>query len=318
LIALTVAINVDTARAEFDAFIQEHGKVYADETEYAQRFNIFMNNKAKVARMNRAKPAESTVKWGVTKFMDLTQDEFRGLLGTQSTHDDAMPEMNVEKYGSTLPAAYDWRTSSHCVTAVKDQGQCGSCWAFSATEGAESAYCIKTGTLDVLAPQELVSCDTSCDGCNGGDLPPAFRYIESKGLEAEKSYPYTSGTTEKTGTCQYNANAVIATITSWGYATTTKNETAMQVSLVNISPLSVIVDAESWQFYRGGVVDSNCGTNLDHAVQATGYNTNSNPPYWIVRNSWGASWGEQGYIYVEMFKNMCGIAMEPCYVEYNK
>jgi C1A family cysteine protease len=318
-VTLSVAINIgDSARAEFDAFIQDYQKVYADDAEYNHRFSVFLNNKMKVAQMNRAKPAHSTIKWGVTKFMDLTSEEFKQLLGTNPTHDDSRPQKNLDQYTAALPTSYDWRTASKCVTAVKDQGQCGSCWAFSATEGVESAYCIKTGTLDVLAPQELVSCDNTCDGCNGGDLPPAFRFVESKGLEGEKSYPYTSGTTGKTGTCSYNANLVQATITSWGYATTTKNETAMQVSLVNISPLSVIVDAETWQFYRGGVVDSNCGTNLDHAVQATGYNTNANPPYWIVRNSWGASWGEAGYIYVEMFKNMCGIAMEPCYVEYNK
>jgi C1A family cysteine protease len=320
LVALSVAIPVGRAQDEFRNWMQQYNKQYETDAEFQHRFEVFLQNKQRVAQMNRAKPADSNVQWGVTKFMDLTPEEFKKFyLGTRVTETDNKPApIDIDKLQQSLPTTFDWRSSSSCISAVKNQGNCGSCWAFSTTEGTESAYCISTGKLYTLAPQELVSCDNTCDGCGGGEVTAALNYVERYGLEGESSYPYTSGNSGQNGKCTYNSADVEATVTSWGYSTQSKNETAMQVSMYSISPLAVVVDAQSWQFYKGGVVTSNCGTNLDHAVQAVGWNEASSTPYWIVRNSWGADWGEQGYIWVEMFKNMCGIASQPLYVEYKK
>jgi len=321
LVALTIAIphREGGARQEFLQWMQKYNKQYATEEEFQQRLQIYIDNKQRAATMMRALPAGANTKYGVTQFMDLTPEEFKkSYLGTYVTDSAEKPSMDLDTLQQTLPTTFDWRSSSKCISAVKNQGNCGSCWAFSTTEGTESAYCITTGTLYTLAPQELVSCDNTCDGCGGGEVTAALNYVKKYGLEGESSYPYTSGNTGKDGTCTYSASAVEATITSWGYSTQTKNETAMQVSMYNISPLAVVVDAQSWQFYKGGVITSNCGTSLDHAVQAVGWNQASSTPYWIVRNSWGASWGEQGYVWVEMFKDMCGIASQPLYVQYSK
>jgi len=318
LVALSVAIPVGRAQDEFRNWMQQYNKQYETDAEFQHRFQVFMQNKERVAQMIRSTPANANTKWGVTKFMDLTPEEFKNtFLGTTVT-DDEKPSRDLDTLQQSLPSTFDWRSSSSCISAVKNQGNCGSCWAFSTTEGTESAYCISTGKLYTLAPQELVSCDNTCDGCGGGSVTAALNFVEKNGLEGESSYPYTSGTSGQNGKCTYSASAVEATVTSWGYATQTKNETAMQVSMYNISPLAVVVDAQSWQFYKGGVVTSNCGTSLDHAVQAVGWNQASSTPYWIVRNSWGADWGEAGYIWVEMFKDMCGIASQPMYVEYKK
>jgi C1A family cysteine protease len=320
LVALSVAVPTGRAQEEFRNWMQRYNKQYDTDAEFQRRFEIFMQNKERVATMNRAKPSSANTVWGVTKFMDMTPEEFKktylGTIVTDTT--EKKQPIDLDTLQQSLPTTFDWRTSSSCISAVKNQGNCGSCWAFSTTEGTESAYCIATGKLYTLAPQELVSCDNTCDGCNGGEVTAALNYVEKNGLEGESSYPYTSGNTGKNGACSYSASAVEATITSWGYSTQTKNETAMQVSMYSISPLAVVVDAESWQFYKGGVVTSNCGTSLDHAVQAVGWNQQSSTPYWIVKNSWGADWGEAGYIYVEMFKDMCGIASQPLYVQYKK
>jgi C1A family cysteine protease len=318
LVALAVAVPAGHARDEFRNWMQQYNKQYESDAEFQHRFAVYMKNKEIVAQMNRNKPAGANTEYGATKFMDLTTEEFKKLLGTRVTESDNKPTRNLDELQQALPSTFDWRSSSSCISAVKNQGNCGSCWAFSTTEGTESAYCIATGKLYTLAPQELVSCDNTCAGCGGGEVTAALNYVEKNGLEGESSYPYTSGTTGQNGKCTYSSSAVEATVTSWGYSTQTKNETAMQVSMQSISPLAVVVDAQSWQFYKGGIVTSNCGTNLDHAVQAVGWNAAGSTPYWIVRNSWGADWGEAGYIWVEMYKNMCGIASQPLYVEYKK
>jgi C1A family cysteine protease len=318
LIAVTFA---NRPHLEFAQFIQKYNKVYATQDEFKERFEIFQDNLATIRQLN--KDANGRTLYGITKFADLTKDEFkdykgyvqssnpptRGSLATEMSYE---PVQTMPESGS-LPSTFDWKNQG-AVTPVKDQGQCGSCWAFSATEGSESAWFLAGHTLTELSPQEVVSCDTKCEGCNGCDLPEAFSYIESKGLETEQEYPYTSGTTEKNGNCEYQSSEVVAYITGWEYATQTKNETQMQVAMYQYGPLSICVDAQTWQFYRGGVITSNCGTRLDHCVQATGWNTAQNPPYWLIRNSWGASWGEQGYVWVEMYKDLCGVAEEATYV----
>jgi len=161
-----------------------------------------------------------------------------------------------------------------------------------------------------LAPQQIVDCDNNDDGCGGGDTITAFDYIKSAGgLEPEKDYPYTA----EDGTCNFKKADVYATIAGYKYATdpNNPNENIMHNNLYSWAPLSICVDASSWQNYNGGILKaSQCGQSLDHCVQAVGYDLTNNPPFWIVRNSWSSSWGENGYIRLEYGKNTCGCADE--------
>jgi len=210
------------------------------------------------------------------------------------------------------PTTFDWRDHG-AVTAVKDQGQCGSCWAFSVTENVESVWILSKGltntTLPPLAPQQIVDCDTSDAGCDGGNPPTAYDYIISAGgLDGEKDYPYTA----QDGTCSFKASAVVAKISNFKYATSGDEDT-MRDNLASWAPLSICVDARYWQDYTGGIMaEWQCDwvVQLDHCVQAVGYDTTASTPFWIVRNSWGTDWGEAGYIRLQYGANTCGLTDE--------
>jgi len=220
----------------------------------------------------------------------------------------------------------DWRQKG-AVSKVKDQAQCGSCWAFSATEQIESAWFLAKGTLPILSPQQIVSCDKTDQGCNGGDTPTAYAYVKSAGgLESEAAYPYSSGG-GSTGTCKFKAASIVAKISGFSYATSpcsgsckTQDEATFANNVAAKGPASICVNAEAWQLYSSGVLSAKaCGgsayTDLDHCVQLVGYNKPaSGKSYWIVRNSWGTSWGYSGYIYVEYGTNACGVADEATFV----
>jgi cathepsin F len=295
----------------FAEFVKKYNKVYVDDAEYSRRAVIFQQNLAVAARMN-AQAAGSAV-FGVTKFMDLSRDEFRATR--------LMPKGKiVPRYNkfvdleqpNALPTEFDWTTKG-AVTPVKDQGQCGSCWAFSATEAIESQWFLAGNTLPVLAPQQIVDCDKGRgdEGCNGGDTITAYEYVVAAGgQDTETSYPYRA----RDQKCAFKPASVSAKIKSYTYITKTHNETEMAAKLTTVGPLSICVDAETWQFYNGGVITSGCATDLDHCVMITGFKdatVKSKPvPIWLIRNSWGADWGEKGYIWVERDKNLCGVSEE--------
>jgi len=294
------------ARNSFVKFIHRFNKVYPTQTEFDRRFQIFSDN-LKVIDENNART--NTATFGVTKFTDLSPEEFRQMFKMekyrptlpQDNSAFVFPDPNV-----ALPASIDWRTKG-AVSPVKNQEQCGSCWAFSVTEEIESQWFLAGHTLPDLAPQQIVDCDTVDQGCNGGDPPTAYAYlIQAGGLESEADYPYTA----EDGTCQANKSKFVATLTGWKYACKGNNESEMQANLVQYGPLSICVDAESWQNYQGGIITSNCANQLDHCVELVGYGTQSTTNYWIVRNSWGTDWGESGYLRVAIGKNLCGISDE--------
>lgn len=156
-----------------------------------------------------------------------------------------------------------------------------------------------------LSPQELVDCSWLNLGCNGGNQAPAYNYIIKYGLDTLASYPYRG---DSSWQCAADKGKVGAHIKNYKWATSHVNETLMMVNLVGWAPLSICLDASTWSSYTGGILSSNCGSTLDHCVQLVGYGTSNNVDYWLVRNSWGADWGEQGYIRVIRDKNMCGIA----------
>jgi len=211
------------------------------------------------------------------------------------------------------PDKFDWRDKGG-VTAVKDQQQCGSCWAFSATENIESVWMLKNGrnvtNMVPLSPQQIVDCDESDGGCNGGNPPTAYQYvIDAKGMDTNADYPYTA----KDGSCNFNAQKVYAKITNWAYACNYWQEDILRASLVQNGAPSICVDAANWQDYVGGVMTGlECAwvNVLDHCVQAVGYDLTSSAPFWIVRNSWGTDWGEKGYIRLQYGDNACGLTNE--------
>ena len=211
-----------------------------------------------------------------------------------------------------LPESVDWRKKG-VVTFVKNQGSCGSCWTFSTTGSVESQHAIVTGKLITLSESQLVDCDQTDHGCNGGLMDNAFQYVEKFGLEKEKDYPYVASQQ----TCKYNKSDSVVYIDS--YRDVKGGEEALKEAVATVGPISVAIDASQYQFqlYKEGVYySSECSnTRLDHGVLVVGYGTDeSNNNYWIVKNSWGAGWGLNGYILMSRNKeNNCGIATSPSY-----
>jgi len=304
-LAVVVSADIISLRTQFNQFKAKYGKHYASPAEEAKRFMVFRANAARVAALNKA---HGDPVFGVTKFMDLSPAEFRELylIKTPLQKPDA-PVVKPVVTGS-IPTSFDWRNSStNCVTAVKNQEQCGSCWAFSATEEIESIWILAGNKVQILAPQQIVDCDThgQDQGCDGGWPYGAYEYVISAGgMEPESDYPYTA----VDGTCKFKKADVVAQIKSWNYVTQDKNETAMLDWVATTSPLSVCVDATTWQFYTTGVLKGQCGTQIDHCVQLVGYQNMDSTNVWDVRNSWGLDWGMEGYIYVRRGANTCAIA----------
>jgi C1A family cysteine protease len=295
--ATTISPEVMTA---FKNFQVKYGKTYSD-NEWATRLNVFATNLEKVNKQNEEHVlVGGEAVFGVTQFMDLTAEEFKATYLTYKPSNSTVPRVSIELDGD-LASDVDWRTKG-AVTAVKDQGQCGSCWAFSATEAIESYSFLSTGKLPILSPQQINSCDKTDDGCNGGNTETAYAYVKSAGgIETEASYPYTSGG-GITGRCKFNSANIAVSIT--GYKPVARGESNLQAALNN-GPVSVCLAAEAFQTYNSGILKV-CRGQIDHCVQAVGYDSTDN--YWIVRNSWATSWGEQGYIRIEMGKDLCHIA----------
>jgi cathepsin L len=248
---------------------------------------------------------------GVNQFTDLTNDEFR--LRMNGLKPELHKQSNVVYVGvKDLPDTVDWRTKG-VVTPVKNQAQCGSCWAFSAVASMEGQHALDTGKLVSLSEQDLVDCSTAEGnmGCGGGLMDQAFQYvIDNKGIDTEDSYPYKA-IDEK---CVYKNTTVGTTITGFTDIET-GSESALQSAVANIGPISVAIDASSmaFQLYTSGVYDdTECGNqreNLDHGVTAVGYGTQDGKDYWLVKNSWDTTWGQKGYILMSRNKNnQCGIA----------
>jgi hypothetical protein len=294
---------------EFDMFVLAHGKSYANEQEYHARLRIFRDNMA-YARVFNTLGHSWTL--GATPLADLTADEYRSFYTGYMVRGPKPVVSSVSHV--SIPSSVDWTTQG-AVTPVKNQGQCGSCWAFSTTGSIEGAWFLAGHSLVSLSEQQLVSCSGSYGnmGCNGGLMDWAFQYVMANGLTSEANYPYTA----RTGTCNQNlAKQTVATISS--YNDVTPNSAVALETAIAQQPISVAVEADqaAWQLYTGGTVSANCGTNLDHGVLAVGYNLGSSPAYYKVKNSWGTSWGMAGFIQIAINGDgagVCGIQMEPSF-----
>jgi len=292
----------------FDNFKSTYGRKYSTMEEESKRFYIFVDNlKVADARNAAELKAGGSAVHGITKFSDLSQVEFETsyLLSDptmRKTDREVVTEVPVPVgAGSTK----DW--TDIYTTKVKDQGYCGSCWAFSATSQIESDAIRTLGTSWILSPEQITQCDSTSYGCSGGWTEHAYDYVKKTGgLETEADYPYTSYQ-GVTGTCKSSASKYVVTVKSY---TTITGETNMANYVLGTGPLSVCVDASSWNSYQGGILTF-CGKSVDHCVQAVGVDTSS---HWNVRNSWGEGWGESGFIRLKYGSNTCAITSDPTYV----
>ncbi|KAJ0971929.1 hypothetical protein J5N97_019888 [Dioscorea zingiberensis] len=304
------------AEAHFSSFINTFGKSYADEQEHAYRFSVF---KANLRRAKRHQSLDPTAVHGVTQFSDLTPSEFRRqYLGLRRPVHSSPHEAPVLPTND-LPTDFDWRDHG-AVTSVKNQGSCGSCWSFSAAAALEGANFLATGKLKSLSEQQLVDCDHECDseepdscdsGCNGGLMTTAFEYLlKAGGLELEADYPYTGS---DRGGCKFDKSKIAASVLNFSVVAIDEDQIA--ANLVKHGPLAIGINAVFMQTYIGGVsCPYICGRHLDHGVLLVGYGSAGyspirfkEKPYWIIKNSWGETWGENGYYKICRGRNICGV-----------
>jgi len=322
---------------EWEQFKAMYKKTYKDSKDESARYALFKESKVRVAKLNKL---NGQAAFGVNWMSDRYEEEKfkkghkkpQGFVATAPVQKPTTPRN---------PSSIDWRRTK-AVTPTKNQGQCGSCWAFSATEGIESQMILATGAkYDIsLAPQQIASCAPStgtygCQGCNGGFTEGAYEYLKTVAGLANSFYiPYEQSLTETTATMACPTQKVkqidgeykqlsggFVAVTGYSYAvppctgscTGEKQDLKGFAAALEKAPLSVCVNAGVWNDYTGGVLTANaCGSPAadmqDHCVQAVGFNATAPTPYWIVRNSWATTWGDQGFIYLEMAKNTCGLA----------
>ncbi|KAJ6799421.1 senescence-specific cysteine protease SAG39-like [Iris pallida] len=323
--ATRILINEKPTMSErHEQWMAQHGRVYKNAAEKADRFEIFQANVERIESFNADQSHK--FKLGVNQFADLTNEEFRSRNtlrrpSSSSSKGSASLVLGSKSFKyenvTAVPATMDWRTKG-AVTPIKDQGQCGSCWAFSAVAATEGITKLSTGKLVSLSEQEIVDCDVTSDdqGCNGGEMDDAFKYIiKNKGITTEANYPYTASD----GTCNTKKAASHAASIA-GFEDVTANSEAALLKAAASQPVAVAIDAGgfAFQMYSSGVFTGDCGTDLDHGVAVVGYGaTSDGTKYWLVKNSWGTSWGEDGYIRMERDvdakEGLCGIAMDASY-----
>lgn len=294
----------------FNSWLSIRNKMYSSPAELNYRKSVFATNYANVEQMNKVMSHESEL----NLFADMTTEEFVAKytgLNQQNSNDDLS---NIVYLKESNGADIDWRKKG-AVNSVKNQNQCGSCWAFSATSAVESAWEIKHGQLLDLSEQQLVDCSGGQGnmGCSGGWPQWAFAYIiQAGGQMAQKDYPYTG----RDGKCGFKASAVKAKISSWSQVPT--NSCSQLEAAVDKNPVSVALNASGMMLYKSGIyADPNCATSMNHAVMADGVGTEGGKRFWIVRNSWGTGWGEAGYIRMAVnvggANGICGICQKAAY-----
>ncbi|MBA0614231.1 hypothetical protein Godav_014552 [Gossypium davidsonii] len=306
-----------TAEHHFSLFKARFKKSYGSEEEHDYRFKVFRANLRRAARHQKLDPSATH---GVTQFSDLTPGEFRkrflGLRRLRLPKDaNQAPILPTDN----LPEDFDWREKG-AVTPVKNQGSCGSCWSFSTIAALEGANFLATGKLVSLSEQQLVDCDHECDpeeagscdsGCNGGLMNSAFEYtLKAGGLMREEDYPYTG--TDR-GTCKFDKSKIVAKVAN--FSVVSLDEDQIAANLVKNGPLAVAINAVFMQTYIGGVsCPYICSKRLDHGVLLVGYGSAGyapirlkDKPYWIIKNSWGETWGENGFYKICRGRNVCGV-----------
>lgn len=315
LFAVALAATDDVYK-QFVDWTLNHEKIYNNVEEHVSRFEIFKENLALINHLNR----QGKGVFALNKFADMTREEFAAKY--LSTPRLAAPHpADFKAKNAQYPDTKDWTTEG-AVNKIKDQASCGSCWAFSAVANMEGVYYVAHKTLPDISEQQLVDCEHDCmifpgttekvcdEGCNGGLMPNAFTYAIREGMMTQKDYPYVG----RDQTCKYNAAKVQYHFSAWQWVD--KNEDAMVAALNDLGPLSVAVDATYWSYYSSGIYDSSCSTTtMNHGVAIVGYGKEGTKLYWIIRNSWGTSWGIKGYMHLIRGKNKCGVNNFVCSIK---
>jgi len=317
LIGLSFSTStIDKHWSVFREFQFKFGKGYSNLEELQNRYEIFKENVIKIYNHNNQKNKTFTLE--INQFSDLTREEFiyyyvNGLNNYQNNG----CSVYTTSPNIILPSEIDWRQKG-AVSSVKDQGKCGSCWSFSSTGAIEGAWSVKKGQLLDLSEQQLVDCAKgikyNSHGCNGGQMEGAFRYVIENGQCSEDSYPYIANDDGKCKKCQ-------SSVSIDSCYNVKPNDQLSLKSAVSNQPVSVAIEADSFYFqsYSSGVLTSDeCGTKLDHGVLVVGYGTENGNDYWLVKNSWGTSWGDEGYVKIgrsdsQNDPGVCGIAMQPSF-----
>lgn len=304
----------DDCKAAWTSWKQTYGKAYGTNSEEAYRAQVFEGN------FNFVKSfSDDKMTVGLNVFADLTNDEFKKQFTGFRQNNQLKSQDNVKILDTTdLPDSVDWRTNK-AVTDVKNQGSCGSCWAFSTTGSMEGRNFLKNGTLVSLSEQQFVDCAGAQgnQGCSGGLMDQAFTYAKDNGINTEAEYPYKG----RDGTCTAKATGVKVP----NFADVKTNSPTQLKAAVAEGPVSIALDGAGlpFQFYFGGIIRHLCGTSLDHGVLIVGYGSEASTlfgqtDFWIVKNSWGASWGEKGYLRIENNNKdgdagVCGLNQQPSY-----
>ncbi|KAJ5070615.1 cysteine protease rd19c-related [Anaeramoeba ignava] len=339
---LVSSIQIEQQKIQFENWMNKYKKFYSSEKEKETRFQIFQENLLRIENLRQSDPS---AKYDINMFADLTPEEFKKthLLSKKFPELKSQDKISEELSLKDIPSSFDWRTQGK-VTAVKDQGDCGSCWAFSAIQQIESAWAIAGNPLTNLSVEQAVECSGGCDpttqvcqacGCFGGF--PWFVYSDSMtwgGISTETNYPYCIppfggcypclvNTTGKTicpapeycnRTCNTHA-PLTAHISNWSF--TPEDEDQMAAYLVSEGPLSACIDSEWMEFYFGGIANPLfCGSSvddIDHCILVVGYGEDGSKKFWILKNSWGKSWGENGYARLIRGKKKCCIDLRVTY-----
>jgi len=322
------SINESDEWRMFLDFQEKFSKQYKNDHDAETRFQIFRSNLRDILHHNFDSTQNFTM--GINQFTDLTQDEFKihyigGFHKESETKESGI--YGCKPFSSSAdgtPRSIDWR-SKGVVNSIRDQGQCGSCWAFATTANAESVWAIFTGDLLDLSEEYLVDCASGIGyfnmGCNGGNPDSAFKYMMNKGQCSELSYPYKAGVTKTAGKCDTEICDKSPVYFSSCMDVVPNDQVSLQAAVAK-QPVVVAIEADTryFQSYSGGIIDATtCGTNLDHAVEIIGYGTENGIDYWNVRNSWGSAWGEDGYFRIKKSTStndvgICGIAAEPSFI----
>lgn len=325
-------INLD----RFKDWVVKHNMQISDDNQFDRMFNNWIDNDKYIEYINSL---NKTYRLAHNKYSGMNQQEFRELMGFKTNYEElrqylrgSSKNYSTEQVGAA-PSSVDWRTKD-VVTPVKDQGQCGSCWSFSNTGALEGAYALKYGKLMSFSEQELVDCSNFKNGgpnmgCNGGQISQTMDWIgKNGGLCTESDYPYTSGVTQSGGTCNSKSCTVVSGTKVASHTDVAPNSDSAMMDALAAQPVSVGIEADqrAFQLYSSGVFTDSCGTNIDHAVLLVGYGHDdaSNLDYYILKNSWGTTWGDQGYIYLGKGtdragktynggKGQCGVLMMGAY-----
>jgi len=312
MFAAAIAANVhDRAYYEekFINWMKEHNVKAENGERFVQWLQNFANNDD-IIESHNAKKASYTL--GHNKFSHMSNEEFKVYMNLKKMERPADMEppafIHTASNTTVMADSLDW-VAKGAVTGVKDQGSCGSCWSFSTTGALEGAYQIKNGNLKSFSEQNLVDCDNRQGnprgtdmGCNGGLMDSAFSWTQKNGgLCSEADYPYVSGTTRTAGTCAQSSCTLDSKVAPKSYTDVQKNSDSAMMSALNKGPVSIAIEADqsAFQLYKSGVFTEACGDNLDHGVLAVGYGTQNGQDYYKVKNSWGTSWGMDGYILLE-------------------